>query len=106
LTIYDHFVETEPVAAQESADPLLDAFMQLSPDAAVVVDRDGIIRAANRLAVAMFGYPVAELDGQPVELLIPDRLRPATSVTFAAIRMPRVPVRWATPAWTWPRSAT
>ena len=76
MAIYDHLVETEPVAPQASVDPLLDAFLQLSPDATVVVDRDGIIRAANRLAVTMFGYPVAELDGQPVELLIPDRLRP------------------------------
>ncbi len=64
------------VSAQESVPLLLEAFMQLSPDAAVAVDRDGVIRAANSLALTMFGYPVAELDGQPVELLIPDRLRP------------------------------
>jgi PAS domain S-box-containing protein len=68
-------VDTDRVAAQESENSLLEAFMQLSPDAAVVVDRNGVIRTANSLAVKMFGYPLAELEGQPVELLIPDRLR-------------------------------
>jgi len=56
---------------------LLEAFLQLSPDAAVVVDAAGQIRAVNQLALGMFGYRPGELDGQPIELLVPERLRDA-----------------------------
>lgn len=48
--------------------------LQAAPDATVVVDREGIIRFANRRIRDVFGYQPGELVGRPVEVLIPDRL--------------------------------
>ena len=44
-------------------------------DAIVIVDRDGIILLGNSQLENLFGYPGAELLGQPIELLIPERFR-------------------------------
>jgi PAS domain S-box-containing protein len=65
----------ERSASARSRGQLLDAFLQLSPDATLVVDGEGVIRAANDLAAAMFGYAASELSGQRIELLVPERLR-------------------------------
>ncbi len=53
---------------------LLQAFLALSPDAAVVVDTSGTIRATNSMAATMFGYPADEMDGEPIEMLVPERV--------------------------------
>ncbi len=47
----------------------------LSPDAILVTDRDGVIRGANPRSAELFGYSQAELYGQPIENLIPPRFR-------------------------------
>ncbi len=44
-----------------------------TPDGLLVIGRGGIIAEANPQAAAMFGYRSAELSGQPVEVLIPQR---------------------------------
>ena len=62
-------------AVESAAPSLLEAFLQLSPDAAVVVDGAGRINAINALAATMFGYGPGELEGQPIETLVPERLR-------------------------------
>lgn len=46
-----------------------------APDAILIVDASGRIETANPGALALFGYPEAELIGQPVEILIPKPLR-------------------------------
>ena len=46
-----------------------------SPDAIVVVDREGCILEANPQIESIFGYTCSELLGRPVEILIPDRFR-------------------------------
>ena len=46
-----------------------------SRDAIIFADREGIIRLWNQGAEAMFGFPVAEALGQPLEMIIPDNLR-------------------------------
>ncbi len=51
------------------------AFLESAPDAIVIVDPEGRMVVANRLAEEMFGYGREELVGQPVELLVPERLR-------------------------------
>lgn len=53
------------------ADVLLDA----APDATVIVDGAGVIRAANRLVSELFGYDLAVLVGASVDLLVPVELR-------------------------------
>jgi protein-histidine pros-kinase len=50
--------------------------LEASPDAIVMVDREGRIFAANQLAGELFGYTGGELAGQPIETLIPERFRP------------------------------
>jgi protein-histidine pros-kinase len=51
-----------------------------APDAILVVGADGRILLANPEAARMFGYPLDELVGEPVEVLIPERLRDAHRV--------------------------
>lgn len=63
------------VDADERSDPLLQAFLALTPDAAVVVDTTGAIRAVNEMASTMFGYATDEMNGHPIEVLLPERLR-------------------------------
>lgn len=49
--------------------------VESAPDGILVVDHHGIIMLVNRQAELLFGYPRAELMGQPVDLLVPDRAR-------------------------------
>ena len=53
---------------------MIDLF-EAAPDGILVVDRAGAIEAANAQLGAMFGYEPADLVGQPVELLLPERFR-------------------------------
>lgn len=41
----------------------------------ISVDRDGLIRRANPKAQELFGYTSEELEGQSIDILIPDRIR-------------------------------
>ncbi len=54
---------------------LLDQFLALMPDAAIVVDGDGGIVLANPSAAELFGYSPGDLTGHPIEVLVPERLR-------------------------------
>jgi PAS domain S-box-containing protein len=49
---------------------------ELSPDAILLTDSQGIIRSANPRAAELFGHSIAELEGKSVESLIPERFRP------------------------------
>jgi PAS domain S-box-containing protein len=60
-----------------SGQTALKGFLEAAPDAIVVVDTDGRIVIVNRLTEKLFGYSREELFGQPVEMLVPDRLREA-----------------------------
>ncbi len=55
----------------------LQALLNASPDAVVVVDVDGRIVDMNRITQEMFGYTAQELVGQSVEVLLPQRSRAA-----------------------------
>ena len=46
-----------------------------SPDAVVIVDRDGVIRYWNRGAERIFGHPASEAVGATLDLIVPERLR-------------------------------
>ena len=56
---------------------MLETFLSLMPDAAVAVDRDGTIVAVNVRTESFFGYSAEELEGKPIEVLVPERFRHA-----------------------------
>jgi PAS domain S-box-containing protein len=53
----------------------LENLVELAPDAMLVVDSAGIILYANRQVERLFGCARAEILGQPVECLLPERFR-------------------------------
>ncbi len=62
----NHRTETELLKQSDYT-----AVFEASPDAMLVVDREGVIRDLNRQAVAMFGWSREEIEGSPVERLVP-----------------------------------
>ena len=50
-------------------------FIELIPDAIVLVRTGGRIVAVNEHAERLFGYPRNDLLGAPIEALVPQRLR-------------------------------
>jgi formate hydrogenlyase transcriptional activator len=68
------------VGAQERVLPgfgqnTIERLFEFSPDAILVSDGNGVMRAANPRAEELFGYTSEELIGQPVEMLVPARFR-------------------------------
>ena len=61
----------EPGFAKNTIERLFES----SPDAILVTDKDGVMRAANPRAEELFGYSAQELIGQPIEILVPARFR-------------------------------
>ncbi len=57
--------------------PRLIELLELAPDATVVVDRAGRIVRINGTAERLLGYHNGELGGQPIEILVPGRLKEA-----------------------------
>ena len=47
-----------------------------APDGLLVCDAKGLIVLANPQVAAMFGYTEEELQGQPLDVLVPDAIRP------------------------------
>jgi PAS domain S-box-containing protein len=63
------------ITDRRRAEAKFQGLLEAAPDAIVVVDEAGLIRLVNRQTEALFGYPRADLLGQPLELLIPERFR-------------------------------
>jgi PAS domain S-box-containing protein len=75
-----------------SSDELFRQLVEAAPDAMVVVDDRGGIVLVNRQAEVLFGFARAELLGQPIEVLIPERYRhahPDHRARFTASPKPR-----------------
>lgn len=62
----------------ENADSnFFQAIVEQAPDAIIFADRDGAIRVWNHGAEAVFGYAAAEVLGNSLDVIIPERLRRA-----------------------------
>ena len=67
------------------------AVLEAAPDAMLIADRAGRILLANAQVETLFGYTRAELLGQPIELLVPERFRPGHQAQRTAfLAAPRV----------------
>jgi PAS domain S-box-containing protein len=62
-------------AARTKADERFRALLETAPDASVIVDAGGKIVLINAQTERLFGYDRRELQGQPVEMLLPERVR-------------------------------
>jgi formate hydrogenlyase transcriptional activator len=62
---------------QEETQALFEQFFEASPDGVLVVNSQGLITRVNAQTEKLFGYSRSELQGQPIEVLIPDRFRKA-----------------------------
>lgn len=54
---------------------MIETLLELLPDAMAAVDGDGNLVAANAAFHTLFGSPVGALLGQPLSMLVPERLR-------------------------------
>ena len=61
--------------ALKQGEALFRSLVESAPDAIVIVDTLGRIVLINKQTEAMFGYRPEEIIGQPVEMLVPERLR-------------------------------
>jgi PAS domain S-box-containing protein len=62
---------------QPSGSARFEALLESAPDAIVLAGADGRIALVNRRVEELFGYTRAELLGEEIELLVPERLREA-----------------------------
>jgi PAS domain S-box-containing protein len=62
---------------QPSGSARFEALLESAPDAIVLAGADGRIALINRRVEELFGYTRAELLGEDIELLVPERLREA-----------------------------
>ncbi|RAQ98430.1 PAS domain-containing sensor histidine kinase [Thermogemmatispora tikiterensis] len=66
---------TFPPIVADVTSALFRQFLDLLPDALIVVDEQGYLVQANAQATTVFGYSREELLGQSLDLLLPERFR-------------------------------
>ena len=88
-------------AATSSSAPLsissanIHPFLDISPDALVIVDRNGDIVLVNGQTEAVFGYTRSELWGNRSNYSSPSAFTRPTTPTGSAISLLRALARWA-----------
>jgi len=65
---------------------ILARLVEVCPFSIIVVESSGTIVLANGETARMFGYDLGELIGQPVDILVPARLRASTCLAPWPIR--------------------
>ncbi len=81
------------ITAQQRADARFRGLLEAAPDAMLCVDSGGRIILVNAQAERLFGYPRDELEGQPVEILVPEASQaghPALRAVYMANPEPRL----------------
>src|SRR5262249_10536220 len=73
-------LQSAAVTERRRADAQFQTLVESAPNGVIAVDADGRIVLVNAQTERMFGYARAELVGQPVECLIPPRLRSGHAV--------------------------
>jgi PAS domain S-box-containing protein len=63
------------ITARKRAEARFRAVVESSPNGMVMIDREGKVVLVNREIERLFGYRRDELLGQPIEVLVPERLR-------------------------------
>ncbi len=66
---------TQDITEQMRAQERFRLVVEAAPNAVMMVDSDGRMTLVNRQAERLFGYQREELIGQPLEMLVPERLR-------------------------------
>lgn len=66
-----------PFASPSISSTNLQAFLDMLPDALVLIDAAGLLVRVNRQTAVVFGYSRDELEGQPLERLLPARFHAA-----------------------------
>jgi len=66
---------SQDVTDRKRADAQFRDLLESAPDAMVIANEDGAIVLANRQTERLFGWPRHELIGQPLEMLLPERVR-------------------------------
>jgi PAS domain S-box-containing protein len=72
------------LSARKLAETKLRWMLEVAPDAILGVDASGSVELVNAQCERLFGYDRDELMGQPVEMLIPDGLRPVDAGQIGA----------------------
>lgn len=71
------FAAARDITGRKKAEERFRAVLEAAPDAMVIVNKEGKIVLVNAQTQNLFGYTRQELLGQPVEMLVPQRLRGA-----------------------------
>ncbi|HJU49400.1 MAG TPA: PAS domain S-box protein, partial [Pseudogulbenkiania sp.] len=85
-------ISTASAIAAKKREEHFRAVIQSAPNAMLAVDQQGLITMSNPAAVRYFGYPPEELQGHPIEMLLPQRFRthhPMLRQAFKADSKPR-----------------
>jgi PAS domain S-box-containing protein len=65
----------DPAPSGAATGSTFEQLLEAAPDAIVGIDGEGKIVLVNGQTESLFGYPRADLLGQPVEMLVPERFR-------------------------------